>query len=150
MQKFKKHLTGILLISITVMGILASASSQKSETASNYLLPSDLDPHKQVLLIEKTGNDNQVADMKEFMRGNYPYKYEFVDWDDLNTDKYANDTVYRFVIRKVVLNSEHVVSFDFRFYDRLHDQNYAKTGDESESPKKALAELVKKITKKYR
>jgi len=84
------------------------------------------------------------------MRSNYPYKYEFVDWDDLNTDKYANDTVYRFVIRKVVLNNEHVVSFDFRFYDRLHDQNYAKTGDESESPKKVLAELVKRITKKYR
>ena len=150
MLKLKKHLTGILLISIAVIGITASASSNKSETASNYLLPSDLDPNKQVLLVEKTGNDSQVEDMNEYMRSNYPYKYEFVDWDDLNTDKYANDTVYRFVIRKVVLNNEHVVSFDFRFYDRLHDQNYAKTGDESESPKKVLAELVKRITKKYR
>ncbi len=150
MQKFKKHLSGLLLISIAVVGIIGSSSSEKAATASNYLLPNDFDPAKQVLLIEKAGNENQLKEMEVYMQQNYPYKYEFVLWDDLSTDKYEDKTIYHFLLRKTVVSKAHAPTFDYRFYDLVHNQNYAKSEAEDDTPEKPLEKIVKKIIKKYR
>ena len=150
MPTFKKHLTGLLLLSIAVIGIIASTASQKSETASNYLLPSNFNPNKQVLLIEKAGSESQVEEMKEYMSSNYPFKYEFITWDDLSADKYSDKDSFQFALRKVELHDGHTPKFDFCFYDHISNQQYSKTGDESAEPKEPLEKIIKKIVKKYK
>src|SRR4051812_11928484 len=94
---------GLSILCLMFFFIVAVASSHKDATfkdADNWI-PSDFNPNKNVLLIQKHPvNNKQNERMIEWLEKNYPYRYELVDVPDLKckSGKYADSKTYPFAV----------------------------------------------------
>jgi hypothetical protein len=126
----------VLLLSIAGFGQMKTFKENK-----NGWRPADLKLEEGILLIERVSwPKNQQKKIEEYMKKNYPYKYEFTDAESLSdpskfTDKqtykfalvltYANKTMHANNANERPLN---VGTFDYNFIDRLNGKEYPKTG----------------------
>jgi hypothetical protein len=100
-------------------------------------IPADFDAKNNILLIESSlPLRGQERKMEEYMKKNYPYRYEFVTYREImeGDGKYENASVYHFAlvstsgtIRTMNINHPVVGVQDFYVYDRLKNIRYPAT-----------------------
>jgi len=100
-------------------------------------IPADFDARNNILLIQSSlPLKGQERKMEDYMKKNYPYRYEFVEYRNImdREGKFADATVYRFVlmntsgtIRTGNMNNPYASVEDFYFYDRMKDKRYPAT-----------------------
>jgi hypothetical protein len=126
-------------------------------------IPAEFDTRKTTLLVENfklNGGNKHVAeacekvtnDMKAVMKERYPYKYEFVSYDDLQgAGKYADKDAYRFVIMfdhddKMNSSGGSYAANVFHLYDRKLNKHYPETSKTSGMVIPVFAPTVSAVT----
>lgn len=98
--KTKTYLSILTLAVFFIMGIASSPAHKVFSDADNWI-PSDFKPDHGTLLIETHPvNSKQNDRMLDFLQKNYPYPYEVVNKDAIEskTGKYADTKKYPFAV----------------------------------------------------
>lgn len=146
MKKLRVALLAVLVMSIYFLSSFSSET--KPLKNGDKWIPSDFDVRKSTILVQPfvwhnkykgDVGEKRTEEMKEEMKANYPYKYEFASEEDIRGgSKYADKDKYRYALmwsngsyapvfgRATASNSGTV--FDFHIYDRKLDKHYPATG----------------------
>jgi hypothetical protein len=151
-QKKSIMKTSKLLPLLLIVACMVSSFSGdvKPYTNGNKWIPTDFDTRNSVLLVLnfsikenpnaylKKAQDKATNEMKEIMKADYPYKYEFVSKDDLKSGKYDDKEKYRFALvdqntytQTIGAGAGGSSSNVFHIYDRKNDKHYPDTGHPS-------------------
>ena len=158
-MKTQNFLFAALIMVLTYGCTTAMQSSMQSFTTnSNGWKPADFKPENGVLLIQRiTRPKGQQRKIEDFMAKEYPFKYEFVDIKDIESNnKYADKNIYRFALAysysNRVMNGatkpSYYVAFDFNFIDRLNNETYPKSGIESSWASKTFKKIIQNCLEK--
>lgn len=160
-------MTKSFFVLIFIIGITASAFSQKTLKNGDKWIPADFNPKNTVLLVEAWSGiqeEKGIEKQENYMDDKYPYKYEVVPFETIKKreGKYANTKIYKWALVSTanataltkangastntgVLTS---VDRDFNFYDRESDKNYPAT-NKSQGPFKQTFQVVINTIVKY-
>ncbi|WP_196890565.1 hypothetical protein [Aureivirga marina] len=97
--KFTKYFTFILLISLTFSscGALVRSNIQKDISVENGSIPEEIGQEGTTLICVLKGRSSRDKYMKKHVKKKYHGKYVFVLESDLNSDKYKDVNIYRFL-----------------------------------------------------
>lgn len=100
-------------------------------------IPKEFDAKSNILLIEADlPLKGQERKMEDYMKKNYPYRFEFVRYRDIvdREGKFADASLYRWVlmyansqVQTSNPNNPYASAMDFYFYDRMRDKRYPPT-----------------------
>ena len=133
-----KKLIIFLFCSLSLCIFAGCFASRMSFKNGKDWIPVDFDPKNSILLVEKSYSmTSQEKAMEEYMKKNYPYRFEFVTLSSikLKSDKYSDTVLYRYALinDSYSLTSSNfsrpsVGVHDFRFYDIINAKDYPSPG----------------------
>jgi len=159
------NLKFIILLSASI--ILGSCNtSKKTFTNGEKWIPNDFEPAKTILLIEKFTISQRVEqNMEEYVKGKYPFKYEFVSLETIKnkTGKYSDTKLYRHAL-VISSHTSHLsqaegaatsgglttTGFDYNFYDQDKQKPYPSTGISNSYIMMTFKPVINTIVKKYK
>jgi len=161
MKKIKAFTVPVFVIAIFSLFAIASSPSHHTFKNGAKWIPSEFNPNKQVLLVEKLAHDNTEEKAEAYMAEKYPYKYQFVPAGDIyNSDKYSDLEKYRFALvrwkdefsmtTEYSNGSSRTVSgqgTDFGFYDRKLKKMGPKAGKGSSNVLMTFKPIINTIVK---
>jgi hypothetical protein len=158
MQRLKQY-----LFLLSLIGFFSCTSSQKMfEDNTNHWLPANFKPQNEILLIEKNPVPGDEEGIENWVKSNYPYKYEFISKQDLkdNMDKYASGNIYTYVLKfklESVAGSSstdvHSIDqsggrfYEYYFYNIPNHKKYSDPSVDSSWPLGSLKRILEKIVK---
>ena len=119
-------------------------------------IPKKFDPKQTVLLVSAFGSDKEMKKASDYMKANYPYRYEMIALKD-TANKFPDKNQYRFVLLptgQIVGNGGvygHTAgAVDFYFYDRLENISSPSTGKGSYTGLVTFKPLITSLVSHYK
>ena len=154
-----------LLISAFITLITSCNPSKMTFGNADKWIPSDFNPSKTTLLIEKfTVSKKAQQQIEDYMSENYPYKYEFAQQSEIEnkSGKYSDLKKYKFAIIYSSHNTHWtkqegasttggltVTGFDYNFVDREIDKIYPPTKKSNSYAIMTFKPMINTIVKKF-
>jgi hypothetical protein len=136
------------------------ATSGKSSGNSKKWIPAGFDPKNTVLLVEKSYfMTTQEKEMEEYMKKNYPYRFEFVLLSSirLTSEQYSDTILFRYglvshsyAVPSMNSNRNGLTAQDFNFYDRANRTDYPLSGNSSSKKIISFKLLINAIVKEIK
>lgn len=148
------------ILAIAVIISLFSGCNPSKITFNNAekWIPTDFNPGKTILLVEKYKDNVKVRrQMEEYMSENYTYKYEFVDKATIENraGKYQDTKLYKYALiqtegrRPATIAKGEIWGGDFCFYDRANNKQYPPTKRESSNTMMLFKPIINTIMSRY-
>jgi len=139
---------------VTLTFFVSCIASNMSFGNGKDWIPPEFDPKTSILMILETSH-GQDKKMEDYLKKNYPYRYELVRYQDVmdREGKFADAALYRFVLMGANTsvqrtdNGGAVSAHDFYFYDRYRDKKFPATGKGSFSSMTTFKPIINTLAK---